>query len=160
MKKPKQTNAEWLAEQVGYAGDDCLQWPFGRSSGYGMVKYEGEITYAHRVMCRLAHGEPPTPKHEAAHSCGKGHEGCINPNHLSWKTHAENQRDRIAHGTIQAGHKRKLSFDDALKVRALRGKLSQREIGEMFGITRANVSYIQLGKTYRDRVMKRRDSSC
>lgn len=154
----KSKGLAFLAAHVDYQGDDCLTWPFGRTSGYGVVPVESYPNYAHRVMCAMAHGEAPTPKHEAAHSCGNGHLGCVNPRHLSWKTHAENQRDRIAHGTIQAGHKRKLSFDDALKIRELRGKLSQREIGEMFGITRANVSYIQLGKTYRDRVMRRSDS--
>lgn len=50
-------------------------------------------------MCQKAHGDPPSPKHDAAHSCGRGHEGCVNPNHLSWKTKKQNQADRITHGT-------------------------------------------------------------
>lgn len=144
----RKTNAEWLFEQVGHTGDDCLIWPFGRSSGYGMVKYGDRITYAHRVMCELAHGAPPDPSYEAAHSCGNGHEGCINPRHLDWKTHADNQRDRHEHGTIQKGRYGRLTPEQAASIRELRGKMTQREIAEMFGVTRANVGYVQRGKTH------------
>lgn len=33
-------------------------------------------------MCELVYGKPPMPKHQAAHNCGKGNLGCINPKHL------------------------------------------------------------------------------
>jgi hypothetical protein len=51
---------------------------------------------AHRAMCRLIHGNPPTPKHQAAHSCGNGRRGCVHPGHLRWATDAENRAERRA----------------------------------------------------------------
>lgn len=84
-----------------YAGDDCLIWPYSRNaSGYGtMFAAGGETTIVSRTVCEMAHGLAPTPIHQAAHSCGKGHEGCISPRHLSWKTPTENSADKVMHGT-------------------------------------------------------------
>jgi hypothetical protein len=61
----------------------------------------GHFERATRVMCKLAHGPAPTPKHHAAHSCGKGHEACINPKHLRWATPRENAADAKLHGTFK-----------------------------------------------------------
>lgn len=95
---------DWLRANVDFSGSECLTWPFYRkNNGYGEATLDGKKSVASRVMCILAHGEPPTPKHEAAHSCGKGHEGCVNPNHLRWATASENQLEREAHGTSNAG---------------------------------------------------------
>jgi hypothetical protein len=73
------TGAEWIEGHADYLQKDCcLIWPFGRNStGYGLVTIDGEQTYAHRAMCKRVHGEPPTPEHQAAHSCGRGHDGCL-----------------------------------------------------------------------------------
>src|SRR5690606_12175061 len=87
----------WLVAHAGWLDHArCLKWPFGRSGhGYaGQATVDGVREAAYRHMCRLAHGNSPSSEHQAAHSCGKGHEGCINPNHLRWATPAENQSDR------------------------------------------------------------------
>lgn len=88
-------HTDWLKNHVSHQGNDCLIWPFWRAhGGYGVV-YEDDYrrTGAHRLMCKLAHGEPSASNLEAAHSCGNGHLGCVNPLHLSWKTRAENISD-------------------------------------------------------------------
>lgn len=83
-----------------HTGEECLIWPFGRNGdGYGSVQVDGKMVNAHRYLCQIAHGEPPTATHQAAHSCGKGHLGCVAKNHLRWATPAENQADRLIHGT-------------------------------------------------------------
>ena len=80
--------------------DSCLAWPFGRTSkGYGKIWVDGKTHLVSRLACAHAHGEAPTLTHEAAHSCGKGHEGCVNPHHLRWATRTENFADKIIHGT-------------------------------------------------------------
>jgi hypothetical protein len=96
---------------IHHKGEECLPWPFSEAAaGYGRIVVDGKHTLAHRHVCTLVHGEPPTPKHEAAHSCGKGHEACVSGDHLSWKTHADNQADRLIHGTSNRGKKyRKLT---------------------------------------------------
>jgi hypothetical protein len=89
----------WLLAHVDYRHDDCLKWPFSRDNhGYGQLGHEGKVFKAHRKMCELKNGAVPSPDHEAAHSCNRGHQGCINPNHLSWKTRSANQQDRTGHG--------------------------------------------------------------
>lgn len=143
---PKGEAPRWLAAQVtGWVSDECLYWPFGKCNGYGTVYFDGKVHYAHRWMCQQVHGPAPAG-HEAAHSCGNGHKGCVNPRHVSWKTKSDNQLDRALHGTASAGCRGKLKPGDAEKIRALRGKHTQAEIAAMFGCSRANVSLIQNGK--------------
>jgi len=137
---------------LNHSGEECLLWPFGDfSNGYGRVSVDGKGLGAHRYVCTLIHGEPPTPDHESAHNCGKGHLGCIAPGHLEWKTSAENQADRIVHGTHQRGERNnlvKLTEDDVRKIRALRGLKTQKEIAAEFGIERSNVSCIHRMKSW------------
>jgi hypothetical protein len=77
---------DWIAKHTRFAGDECLIWPFARSlQGYGYVRFDGETRLAHRVICQLAHGEPPDDASQVAHSCGKGHDGCVNQRHLRWE---------------------------------------------------------------------------
>jgi hypothetical protein len=87
---------KWLRDRATYNGDGCLIFPFSRNpqKGYGMFGNNGELLYAHRFMCELANGPPPTRKHQTLHSCGNGHGGCVHPQHLSWGTNSDNQRDR------------------------------------------------------------------
>src|SRR5260221_680223 len=87
---------KWLREYADYSGDECLTWPFARYPD-GRANMNGG--YPTRAMCELAYGPAPSPKHEAAHSCGKGHEACVNPRHLRWATPKENAADKKIHGT-------------------------------------------------------------
>lgn len=91
------------AEQYLFAHmhDDCPKWPFARDRrGYGRINYGGHrARLVHQVVCWAAHGPPPTPLHEVAHNCGKGHEGCFGARCVEWKTHAANVADAKEHGT-------------------------------------------------------------
>lgn len=137
---------EWLARHSTFEGEECLAWPFGKNaSGYGVVTYKGRQTSAQFAMCEIAHGPPPTPKHEAAHSCGKGREGCVNPQHLRWATSKENSADMIGHGTVARGDKQgssKLTPDDVREIRRLAGQRLQKDIAAQFGIKQVQVSRI------------------
>lgn len=129
---------KFFNDHVNYQGDDCLIWPFYRKpDGIAHTSYGIKSGPAARTMCIMAHGEPPTPKHQAAHSCGKAHEGCVNPRHLRWATRLENAADCKIHGTVLNGRKNpncKLTEDEIIKIRALSGVLSHRKIAKMFGI--------------------------
>lgn len=139
---------QWLRDHVGYDEDVCLIWPFSKmASGYGLVKDDVKRVLAHREMCRLVHGEPPSDEHEAAHSCGNGHLGCVNPKHLRWATHAENMADTLIHGTHTRGERQpthKLTEAEVLKIRSLYagGNVSQDELGRRFGVGQAQVGRI------------------
>lgn len=86
----------FLKENAARKSGECLIWPFGRyENGYGAIIYEGRQTIAHRVMCRLAHGEPAEEYFEASHTCENGHIGCVSPDHLVWETHYDNHQRRV-----------------------------------------------------------------
>lgn len=117
--------------------EECLHWPFTTVTGYGQLLVGGKPTLAHRYVCTLIHGEPPTPDHEAAHSCGKGHLACVAPSHLSWKTRTENQADRLVHGTHNRGERcphSKLTEAQVKTILSLRGKVAVKEIAAKFGV--------------------------
>src|SRR3569833_517171 len=97
--KGKGRGITWLREHVNYDGPECLIWPWTRDGqGRGAVGIDGKLLRAHRVMCELVHGPAPTQEHHAAHSCGNGHNACVHPMHLSWKTKEENAQDRVQDG--------------------------------------------------------------
>lgn len=146
----KGRGAAYLRDRVNHEGPDCLIWPFARTfEGYGHLQYKGRGYSAHRLMCMFAHGDPPTPEHEAAHSCGRGHEGCINPSHLSWLTRAENQQERYLHRRKPTA-RRKLSNEQVSQIRTIGNTKGRAEVAQMFGISRGTVRKIMLGETWRD----------
>ena len=148
MTKLAADQIAWLENALRYAGDGCLIWPFYRlRGGYGKTtNIDGKQHLAHRLICEWVNGDPPTPKHEAAHSCGLGHEGCVTPKHLSWKTNIENKLDRHRHGTAWMNGQQKLGPAEVQKIRRLKGKKKQHDIAAMFGVSQANISLIQSGK--------------
>lgn len=116
------TATKWINDHVAYNDSECLIWPFARNAkGYPDVNYPGmSHMLAHRVMCTLAHGPAPHDGMDAAHSCGKGHHGCMNQTHLSWKTRADNHADKLAHGTQIFGdkvHFAKLTIEQARRIK-------------------------------------------
>lgn len=135
-----------------YEGDDCLIWPFARQkNGYAQIGYEGRTQIVSRIVCERSNGPAPTPDHHAAHTCGNGSNGCVNMRHLLWKTRAENEADKIDHGTACLGERNPqavLTEDDVAEIRRLRGEFTTRQIGDMFGISQTTVSAIHVGKRW------------
>jgi hypothetical protein len=104
-----------------------------------------------RYVCEQANGPPPSPIHEAAHNCGKGHEGCVNPSHLRWATPKENVADTLIHGTRNRGERQgisKLTREQVLRIRSLRYKMTPLEISKIMGVTDGNIRHILAGKTW------------
>lgn len=121
---------QWLLDHVDHEGHDCLIWPFAkRHKGYGgIVMKDGFTRSPHREICILAHGQPPFEDAIAAHSCGNGHNGCVNPKHLSWATTKENAIDRSLH---RSGS---LSEVQIRAMRALSPQFTVPELAAVFGI--------------------------
>jgi hypothetical protein len=130
----------------------CLIWPFARNrGGYGLISIGGKCCVASREMCRIAHGEPQSPEMEAAHICGLGHTGCVNPNHLRWATSKENSADTLAAGRTVRGERHKLSKLTESEVRAIRTEcahLSGMAVARKFGIAESTVRAIRNGKKW------------
>lgn len=136
----------WIEEHAAYSGNDCIKWPFEITRyGYGTVLHNGQKRVASRVMCELVHGLPPGDFYDAAHTCGNGHAGCMNPNHLAWKTRKENMADAIAHGTWKRGSNdanAKLSDEDIVSIRKMALTMKQKDIARKFGVTQPTISKV------------------
>lgn len=150
--KGKGKGAEFLRSNLSYDGEGCLLWPFNPGPhGYGQFGHEGRMYHANRYMCELVHGPAPTRQHQAAHSCGNGHLGCVHPKHLSWKTPLENAQDKIAHGTCYSKRGRprqKLTQEQVDQIRLVRSTAEQEAIAAQFGVSTSSVRKILYGKSW------------
>ncbi len=145
---PRYAAIEFVKEAAASDTEECIIWPFASKDrqGYGHLSIEGRLTGAHVAVCTIKHGSKPTPKHQAAHSCGNGHLGCINPNHLRWATARENLQDKILHGRLIRGTKvksAKLSESQVLDIReALSDGATKAGLARQYGVTFMTISAI------------------
>jgi len=139
---------KFLADHLNYQGDDCVYWPFcleGRV-GRGMVGYLGKRYWAHRLMCEMAHGPAPVDKPQAAHSCGYGNEGCINPRHLYWANNSQNQLQRYAQGRGNPNARGPSGMFTKSQIAEMRGlyatgDYTQMQLVERFGCSLGTIQY-------------------
>lgn len=149
MLRWEMTNADWIRSHVDYCGDDCLKWPFPLSrSGYGKCSIGQKTLLAHRFMCELAHGAPPFPKAQAAHSCGNA--WCVNPKHIRWATAGENNRERDTHGTLPKGSRVKTAVlsEDQVKLIAS-DERDESLIAKEHGVSPHTIRAIKDGRNWK-----------
>lgn len=148
-------------------GTDCWLWTGHiNSDGYGEYYYGGSRMKAHRYSYQLYKG--PIPKGLVImHSCDVT--SCVNPDHLSAGTHADNMADMWAKGRGWNGDKNgqrkypgaaanenngnaKLTDDQVRMMRMLHEELevSQRKLAVIFGISRGQVNNIV---NYKQRIL-------
>lgn len=143
---------DWILEHQNYPHENwCLIWPFFRDkNGRGVVGGDGKH-YAHNTMCELVNGPAPTPEHGSAHKCGNGHLGCVNPNHLAWKTQAENLMDCSAHGTQpkhHLGNRGHFSQEEVAEIKRLLKTHTQLAVAHRYAVTESTISDIARGRYY------------
>jgi hypothetical protein len=146
MKKRPKT-LRFLDQALASDTDDCIPWPYAKSGdGRGQLMVDGKLVLAHRHVCRMVYGDPPSEQFDTAHSCHNGHLGCINPKHVRWATRKENMndgvrwRDRRGEKHAQA----KLTDNDAIAIRSeyLEGKLTHRDLGKRYGVSHTVIGHI------------------
>lgn len=133
---------------LSYDGGECLIWPFARNN-QGYATFNGRL--ATRFVCTKANGAPPSPKHEAAHTCGAGSSGCVAKRHLVWKTRTENEMDKILHGTTNRGERSgnaKLTNAQVRELHQLLGVMSDRKIALIYGVSYTTIREIRIGKRW------------
>lgn len=135
----------WIKDHLDYPHKDyCLVWPFNAGNhGYPTFVREGKKHYVSRFICQTKHGPPPSPEHHAAHSCNRGHLGCLNHHHLSWKTRSEN----LLESTDEL--KRRLHPDQVQEIRDLKGLEPRHLTASRFGVRECTVKDIQAGRTWK-----------
>ena len=144
-------NITWLKSHIKFAGDDCLNWPFGLNAyGYGSLRVDGKSRPANRVMCELAHGAPPHTSMQAAHQCGNP--ACVNPQHLRWATPIENNADKRAHGTVIQGADHPHAKLTELEVLDVLKRLDSGEavklVASRYSVSWMCIDRIRTGKTW------------
>ena len=147
---------EWLQEHVRHSGEPCLIWPFSRNKiGYARAHYPGSRieTLASRIMCEMVNGPPPSDGYQAAHSCGRGRDGCVHPKHLRWATVSENAREAFVHGTNGYGtkaHSAKLTKRQVVEIRKRANTVSHSDLAREFGVSRMTVTNAARGVYYKE----------
>ena len=128
--------------------DACILWPYTRVGlGYGRVRHNGSMQLAHRLVCEMVHGAPPSPTHHAAHRCGV--HACISKHHLRWLTNSANEADKVLHGLSNRGERASTAKLTREQVHSIRkayddGQELTAEIGSRFGVNQSTVSQIGL----------------
>jgi hypothetical protein len=154
IKRPKKEarlrSAEELAERaIPEPNSGCWLWLGSiNSKGYAIVWVEGKHRRAARLMWALAHGDIPAGL-EVCHSCDN--RLCINPDHLSVATHAENvrqvsERKRWPDRRGEKHHMRLLTVD---QVRAIRADSRRHvDIAADYGVSKSTISAIKSGQNW------------
>jgi len=133
-----------------HQGDACLLWPYAKARRYGKLYYEGRIVSAHRLVCQMVHGDPPSAAHHAAHKCGV--RLCISPQHLRWATGRENEADKLLHDRHNRGERNGFAKLTREAVRAIRAQ-PDKPLGEWvaeYGVSKQTVSKARLRQTWID----------
>lgn len=128
--------------------ENCLHIPFlVGSHGYCSVSIKHRKLLAHRYVCEMFHGVPPSRGHQAAHSCGN--KTCVNPHHLRWATRKENEADKRLHGTAAVGERNGASKLSASMVEEiLQSKESTRALGAKYGVSSSTISRVRLRQSW------------
>jgi hypothetical protein len=103
-----------------------------------------------RLVAEAFLGPPPTPLHEVNHR--NGDRSNNRPGNLEWVTRAENVRHSVQTGLFAVGErqwKAKLTADDVLIIREMRGHVSQLDLATRFGVSNATISNVQLKYSWR-----------
>lgn len=147
----KPLHQKWIRDHLDYPHQDCcLIWPFRTTNnGYGTFMRDGKKVYVHRYICESIHGPAPSDEYQAAHSCNRGHEGCVNPHHLRWKTRSDNQKEAVF-------SRFKLTIEAATEIRSLKGVQTARAIASRFGVRESTVRDIQAGRIWKPDGQRRR----
>lgn len=141
------TSAVWIKTHLDYPHKEwCLKWPWGLNQG-GYAQVGKMATLVHRIMCEHRHGPAPADKPFAAHECGNGTKGCVNPWHVSWKTHSENMHDMHRH--TPRVRRYKLTPTQVDEIRELQGRARIRDIAERFGVNAVTIRQIHSGKIWK-----------
>lgn len=117
--------------------------------GYGYVALRSRNTLVHRIVAHAFLGEQPS----GTVVCHRNGDRSNNaPENLRYDTPAGNSADMALHGTLLLGtknHMAKLDGDSVRFIRSMRGRMTQRELGERFGVTKQAIGYVQRGAVWR-----------
>lgn len=139
----------WYGWTVVESG--CWEWKGPRDTkGYGRLNHDGRTIKAHQAIL-LDLGVVGSTGEVVLHHCDNPR--CVNPEHLSWGTYAQNSADMVRRGRSLSNERHpgsKLSWDQVHWVRDNPENLSAGELGRRLGVTRTNIRDIQKNRTWKE----------
>jgi len=118
--------------------------------GYGWFRRSGKMIYAHRAAYEASTGQRVPVGLVVRHSCDTP--SCVNPDHLSVGTKADNGRDMRERGRSLLGSKNinaKVTEDEARTIiRLAHAGVTQPLIAQKFNIDQSAVSYLKTGRRW------------
>lgn len=146
----------------------CWVWDAAvNRAGYGWFKYGNRPHLAHRVSWLIQHGS--FSENEVLHRCDNP--ACVRVSHLFEGTQADNVRDMVAKGRHVSGHGARVSKalravpgrirvgeentravlnrESVVRIRALYGTLTLKDIAARFGVTVGCISAIIYRKSWK-----------
>ena len=131
----------------------CREWQgLLNLQGYGVIGYDGKSVLVHRLAWALKYKS--WPENMLLHSCDNSK--CINIKHLREGSQQDNMNDmmnRNRHARLKGEDhgSAKLTEKQVIKIRKKykTGRYTQKKLGEMYGITNANVSEICSKKSWK-----------
>lgn len=134
-----------------YRGQELAQYEDDFGYRKSTLKLNGKSyrAHIHVLVARAFIGAPPAEGLHICHGDGDHHNNA--PGNLRYDTVQGNSDDMVAHGTrlhSEAAPNTKLTKDQALAIRALRGQATCKELALQFGTSPANVCNIQKGRRW------------
>ncbi len=120
----------------------CWEWQGAHTRGYGTLMRERQRRYVHHLSYELWRGDKLPTGMVMRHDCDNPK--CVNPNHLSPGTQAENLRDMTRRGRHG---RRKLTAADVLAIRA--SDEPSTILAEKFGLGIMAVRRARGGQTWK-----------
>lgn len=122
-------------ENVDVKGEDeCWEWTAAKTTaGYGVIYWNSENTYAHRLSLELDNRPIPARFH-ACHKCDNP--PCVNPKHLFVGSPRENMLDKVSKGRHPKGENHYAA------------KLLDSEIAEMRKLVAENGIIVDIAKRF------------
>lgn len=128
----------------------CWEWVGGRAEGYGVLVHDGAQIKAHRLALQLD-GRNPLPGQLACHRCDN--RTCVNPAHLYWGSHADNNRDASERDRYPLGSARRNSKLTEGQVAAIRNAAALGEqkatLARLYGVSAPTIRNIVMGLKWR-----------
>lgn len=134
----------------------CWIWTGATNrAGYAVMRYSPEFgnKQASHIAVEIYRPDDirPSEKHGIMHSCDNPI--CVNPEHLSWGTDAENHADKVMKGRQNKGERHplaKLSMEDVVEIKRLHSEgMTQRKLSEIYDISNQQISRIINNKRWR-----------
>jgi len=123
--------------KYSFGGSYCKLWNGTLKDGYPQMYIDGKELRGHIVACSIANNYTRIDDLFASHECGQSE--CVNPLHLTFKSHQENMKDKLRHGTDN----RKISYEIVVDIRKRRSTgQSKVSIARLYSLSTRYVSDI------------------